>query len=143
MMDGMDRRGTAVPTLTTLQPPTWPQARGYAHGMMGSGRFVVISGQVGSDQQDRFVADFAGQLQQALRNVLVILAEAGGGPEHIARLTWYVLDMDEYRASLPDLGLAWRAVMGRHFPAMTLVQVSALVEPEARLEIEATAILPG
>lgn len=130
-------------TLTTLQPPTWPQPRGYANGMAGSGRVVLISGQVGSDAQGRFAPDFASQLQQALRNILAILAEAGGGPEHIARLTWYVTDMEEYRASLGDLGLAYRAVMGRHFPAMTLVQVGALVEPEARLEIEATAIVPG
>ncbi len=129
--------------LTALQPRDWPQARGYAHGMAGTGRMVLISGQVGSDAHDRFGADFASQVQQALQNVLAILAEAGGGPEHIARLTWYVLDMEEYRASLGDLGLAYRAVMGRHFPAMTLVQVSGLVEPEARVEIEATAILPS
>lgn len=129
-------------TLTPLQPPTWPQPRGYVHGLAGSGRFVVISGQVGSDSLGRFAPDFASQLQQALRNVLAVLAEAGGEPRHLARLTWYVLDMEEYRSSLGDLGLAWRAVMGRNFPAMTLVQVGALVEPEARLEIEATAILP-
>jgi enamine deaminase RidA (YjgF/YER057c/UK114 family) len=129
--------------LTPLQPPTWPQPRGYVHGMAGSGRTVLISGQVGSDLQGRFGPDFASQLQQALRNIVAILAEAGGEPAHIARLTWYVVDMEEYRASLADLGLAYRAVMGRHFPAMTLVQVGALVEPEARLEIEATAILPA
>ncbi|MBX9699560.1 MAG: RidA family protein [Acetobacteraceae bacterium] len=130
-------------TLTSLQPPTWPQARGFAHGMAGTGRMVLISGQVGSDAQDRFAPDFASQVQQALRNTLAILAEAGGDASHIARLTWYVLDMEEYRASLGDLGLAYRAVMGRHFPAMTLVQVGGLVEPEARVEIEATAILPA
>lgn len=130
-------------TLTTLQPPTWPQPRGYVNGMAGTGRVAVISGQVGCDPQGRFAPDFATQTQQTLRNILAILAEAGGDASHIARLTWYVLDMEEYRASLADLGLAYRAVMGRHFPAMTLVQVAALVEPEARLEIEATAILPA
>ncbi|MBY0330412.1 MAG: RidA family protein [Acetobacteraceae bacterium] len=129
--------------LTPLQPPTWPQARGYAHGVAGTGRMVLVSGQVGSDVHDRFAPDFASQVQQALRNVLAVLAEAGGDASHIARLTWYVLDMEEYRASLGDLGLAYRAVMGRHFPAMTLVQVGGLVEPEARVEIEATAILPA
>ena len=83
------------------------------------------------------------QVQQALRNILAVVAEAGGGPEHVGRLTWYVLDIGEYRASLRHLGAAYRDVMGRHFPAMTLVQVAALAEPEARLEIEATAIVPG
>lgn len=132
----------AKPPLTALQPSGWPQARGYAHGMAGTGRQVLVSGQVGADPQGRFAPDFASQVQQALRNILVILAEAGGGPEHIARLTWYVLDMEEYRTSSNDLGLAYRAVMGRHFPAMTLVEVRALVEPEARVEIEATALVP-
>lgn len=129
--------------LSPLQPATWPQPRGYVHGVAGAGRLVVISGQVGCDPQGRFAPDFTSQVQQTLRNILAILAEAGGDAAHLARLTWYVIDMEEYRASLGDLGLAYRAVMGRHFPAMTLVQVSALVEPEARLEIEATAILPA
>ena len=130
-------------TLTPLQPPTWPQPRGYVHGMAGAGRTVVISGQVGCDPQGRFAPDFVSQAQQTLRNIIAVLAEAGGDATHLARLTWYVVDMEEYRASLGDLGLAYRAVMGRHFPAMTLVQVGGLVEPEARLEIEATAIIPG
>lgn len=127
--------------LTALQPPSWPQARGYSHGMAGTGRMVLVSGQVGADAQGRFAPDLTSQAQQALRNILAILAEAGGEAPHIARLTWYVVDMAEYNAALADLGLAYRAVMGRHFPAMTLVQVGALVEPEARVEIEATAIL--
>lgn len=130
-------------TLTPLQPPTWPQPRGYVHGVAGTGRVVVISGQVGCDPQGRFAPDFASQTQQTLRNILAVLEQAGGDASHIARLTWYVTDMEEYRASLGDLGLAYRAIMGRHFPAMTLVQVGALVEPEARLEIEATAIVPA
>ncbi len=128
--------------LSVLQPSGWPTPRGFVHGMAGRGRLVLISGQVGSDPQGRVPPDFASQMQQALRNVLAVLAEAGGGAEHVARLTWYVTDLEAYRGALQELGLAYRAVMGRHFPAMTLVQVTALVEPEAMVEIEATAILP-
>ncbi|MDI3306088.1 MAG: RidA family protein [Acetobacteraceae bacterium] len=128
--------------LTFLQPPDWPAPKGYANGVMGRGRIVLVGGQVGWDRQGRFPPDFVAQVQQALRNILAVLAQAGGGPEHVARLTWYVVDMEEYRGSLRALGPAYRAVMGRHFPAMTLVQVAALVEPEARVEIEATALLP-
>jgi enamine deaminase RidA (YjgF/YER057c/UK114 family) len=131
-----------MPPLTVLQPPGWPVPKGYANGMAGRGRMVFVAGQVGADSQGQFAPDFASQVQQALRNVLAVVAEAGGGPEHVARLTWYVRDMEEYRASLPALGHAYRGAMGRHFPAMTLVEVSALVEPEARVEIEATALLP-
>ncbi|SDB46751.1 RidA family protein [Belnapia rosea] len=129
-------------SLATLQPPGWPQPKGYANGMAGRGRTVLIGGQIGWDAEGRFAEGFIGQVEQALRNILAVLAEAGGGPEHIGRLTWYVTDMAEYRDSLRALGPAYRAVMGRHFPAMTLVQVLALVEPEARVEIEATAIIP-
>lgn len=130
-----------TPPLTPLHPTGWPQAKGYAHGVAGQGRLVVVSGQIGWDAHGHFAPGFVGQVRQALGNVLAVVREAGGGPEHIARLTWYVTDMAEYRASLAELGLAYRAVMGRHFPAMTLVQVAALVEAEARVEIEATAIL--
>lgn len=128
--------------LTFLHPPDWPAPKGYANGVMGRGRTVLVGGQVGWDRQGRFPPDFVAQVQQALHNILAVLAQAGGGPEHVARLTWYVVDMEEYRGSLQALGPAYRAVMGRHFPAMTLVQVTALVEPEARVEIEATALLP-
>ncbi|MBX9698167.1 MAG: RidA family protein [Acetobacteraceae bacterium] len=128
--------------LETLQPAGWPAPKGYANGMMGQGRVVLLAGQVGWDAEGRFAMGFAAQVEQALRNILAVLAEAGGGPEHIGRLTWYVTDIAEYRASLRDLGPIYRAVMGRHFPAMTLVAVAALVEPAARVEIEATAILP-
>jgi len=128
--------------LTVLQPSGWPVPRGYANGMAGRGRVVLVGGQVGWDSQGRFAPDFTSQMQQALRNILAVVAEAGGGPEHVARLTWFIVDMEEYRASLQGLGLAYRAVMGHHFPAMTLVQVGALVEPEARVEIEATALVP-
>ena len=112
--------------------------------MAGAGRIVLVGGQVGWDAAGRFPPGFVPQAAQALRNILAVVAEAGGGPEHVGRLTWYVLDMEEYRGE-PEApsAPAYREVMGRHFPAMTLVQVAALVEPEARLEIEATAIVPG
>ena len=129
-------------TLTVLQPPDWPAPKGYVNGVVGRGRTVLVGGQVGWDTQGRFAPDFVSQVQQALRNVVAVLAQAGGAPEHIGRLTWYVTDMAEYRDSLRALGPAYRAVMGRHYPAMTLVQVGSLVEPEARVEIEATAIIP-
>jgi len=129
-------------TLTALQPPGWPKPRGYANGMMGTGRFVLVGGQIGWNPEGKFPEGLVPQISQALRNILDVLKEAGGGPEHIARLTWYVTDMDAYRASLVDLGPAYRAVMGKNFPAMALVQVVSLVEPEALVEIEATAIIP-
>ncbi len=129
-------------SLETLQPPGWPPPKGYANGMAGRGRTVLVGGQIGWDAEGRFAQGFLGQVEQALRNILAVLAEAGGGPEHIGRMTWYVTDMAEYRDSLRALGPVYRAVMGRHFPAMTLVQVVALVEPEARVEIEATALIP-
>jgi enamine deaminase RidA (YjgF/YER057c/UK114 family) len=132
----------SAPPLRVLQPPDWPAPRGYSNGMAGTGRTVLVGGQVGWDSAGCFPPGFVAQAAQALRNVLAVVAEAGGGPEHVGRLTWFVLDVEEYRASLRDLGAAYRDVMGRHFPAMTLVQVAALVEPEARLEIEATALLP-
>jgi len=128
--------------LTALHPEGWPAPRGYSNGMMGRGQVVLVGGQVGWDAEGRFPRGLAAQMRQALRNILAVLREAGGGPEHIGRLTWYVVDMEEYRASLPELGPAYRDVMGRHFPAMALVQVVSLVEREARLEIEATAIIP-
>ncbi len=129
-------------SLETLQPPGWPPPKGYANGMAGRGRTVLVGGQIGWDAEGRFAQGFLQQVEQTLRNILAILAEAGGKPEHIGRLTWYVTDMAEYRDSLRALGPVYRAVMGRHFPAMTLVQVVALVEPEARVEIEATALIP-
>jgi enamine deaminase RidA (YjgF/YER057c/UK114 family) len=128
--------------LTILQPPGWPRPKGYANGMVGAGRIVMIAGQIGWDEQGRFAEGLAAQIGQAMRNILAVLAEAGGGPEHIARLTWYVTDMPAYRASSPALGPIWREVMGRHFPTMAVVGVTALVEPQALVEIEATAILP-
>ncbi len=128
--------------LTPLLPPGWPAPRGYSNGLAGEGRLVVLGGQIGWDAAGRFAEGFVAQVRQALENIAAVLAEAGARPEHVARLTWFVTDIDEYRGSLAELGPAYRAVMGRHFPAMTLVEVGALVEPEARVEIEATAILP-
>jgi len=128
--------------LTALQPEGWPVPRGYSNGMIGRGRVVLVGGMVGWDAEGRFPPGLVAQTRQALLNIVAVLREAGGGPEHVGRLTWYVVDMEEYRASLKELGPVYREVMGRHFPAMALVQVVSLVEREARVEIEATAILP-
>lgn len=136
-------RGAPPPSpLRTLLPPGWPAPKGYANGITGRGRLVFVGGMVGWDEQGRFADGFVPQVVQALRNVVAVLREGGAAPEHVARLTWYVVDMEEYRRSLRELGSAYRSVMGRHYPAMALVQVAALVEPEARVEIEATALVP-
>ena len=128
--------------LTPVEPAGWPAPRGYSNGIMGQGRVLLVGGMVGWDTAQSFPSGFVDQCRQALANIMAVVRQAGGGPEHIGRLTWYVTDMAEYRASLAELGPAYREVMGRNFPAMALVQVGALVEPEARVEIEATAILP-
>jgi len=126
-----------------LQPPTWAKPRGFANGIAASGKLVFIAGQVGWTGEAKWEAhDFAGQFKQTLKNIVEVLAQAGGRPQHIVRLTWYVVDKQEYLSSLKDVGIAYRAVMGRHFPTMAVVQVSGLVEPEAKLEIEATAVIP-
>ena len=129
--------------MRTLQPAGWKRPRGYANGVVARGRLAFVAGQVGWNAEERFEAeDFVGQARQALRNVLAVLAEAGAGPEHLCRLTWYVADRHEYNASLAALGVAYREVVGRHFPAMTAVEVSGFVEEGARVEIEATAVVP-
>jgi enamine deaminase RidA (YjgF/YER057c/UK114 family) len=129
--------------METLQPPGWPRPRGYANGIAAEGRLVFVAGQIGWDETGAFpAADLPGQVRQALRNVVAVLAEAGAGPEHVARMTWYVTDRDAYVADPGALGEAYREVMGRHFPAMSVVQVAALVEPHAKVEIEATAVVP-
>ncbi len=126
-----------------LQPPGWARAKGFSNGIAAKGNLVFIAGQVGWTGEGRWQArDFAGQFRQALRNVITVLKEAQGRPEHIVRLTWYVLDKKEYLGALKEVGAAYRELMGRHYPAMAVVQVSALVEDEARLEIEATAVVP-
>jgi enamine deaminase RidA (YjgF/YER057c/UK114 family) len=126
-----------------LQPPGWPRAKGYSNGTVAAGRVVNVSGMIGWDADCRFhTDDFAGQVKQALENIVAVLAEAGARPEHIVRMTWYVVDKKEYIGAARAVGEAYRAVIGRHYPAMTAVQVSALIEDRARVEIEATAIVP-
>jgi enamine deaminase RidA (YjgF/YER057c/UK114 family) len=127
-----------------LHPRHWKQPKGYANGIAAEGRLVFLAGQVGWNAEERFESDdFVAQVHQALSNIVGLVAEAAGRPEHITRLTWYVLDKHEYLSRLREVGDAYRSVMGRHFPAMTLVQVSALVEDRAKVEIEATAVVPG
>ena len=126
-----------------LQPPSWARAKGFSNGIVASGKMVFIAGQVGWTGQGEWKEkSFAGQFRQTIRNILDVLAEAKGKPEHIVRLTWYVLDRDEYLASLKEVGAAYRELMGKHYPTMAVVQVSGLVEDAARLEIEATAVVP-
>jgi enamine deaminase RidA (YjgF/YER057c/UK114 family) len=124
-----------------LQPPGWPEPKGYANGIEAEGRLVFVSGQVGWDEAGVFADELPAQVEQTLKNVVAVLAEAGAGPEHVVRLTWYVTSRNEYSAQLRDVGAAYRAVMGRHFPAMAVVEVSGLIEPAARVEIEATAVV--
>jgi enamine deaminase RidA (YjgF/YER057c/UK114 family) len=127
-----------------LHPANWAKPKGYANGIAADGRLVFIGGQIGWNAEQVFVAkDLAGQTHQVLANILDILAEAGGEPQHITRMTWYIVDKAEYLANLKQIGTAYREVMGRHYPAMAMVQVVALVEDEARVEIEATAVIPG
>jgi enamine deaminase RidA (YjgF/YER057c/UK114 family) len=129
--------------MKTLLPPGWPRPRGYANGISAKGRVVVTAGVVGWNAEERFEGeDLAGQFRQILVNTLAILAEDGAGPEHIVRMTWYVTDIPEYRRSLGEIGAAWRALIGKHFPAMAVVGVSALVEPQAKIEIETMAVVP-
>lgn len=126
-----------------LQPAAWARPRGYANGVASEGRMVFVAGQIGWNAEQRFEhSDLAGQTRQALQNIVAVLAEAGGRPEHITRLTWYLIDKRDYIAQATQIGAAYRAVIGRHFPAMTAVQVSALLEDAALVEIEATAVLP-
>ena len=129
--------------MRALLPPGWPRPRGYSNGISARGRMVFTAGVVGWDEQERFVAsDFVGQLRQVLKNTLAVLAEDGAGPEHIVRMTWYVVDRDEYVGSIKEVGAAYREIMGNHYPCMAAVQVAALVEPAARIEIETTAVVP-
>jgi enamine deaminase RidA (YjgF/YER057c/UK114 family) len=125
-----------------LLPPGWPRPRGYSCGVAEKGRMVFVSGMIGWDEQGKLVGeDFASQARQALKNIVQVLAEANAKPEHIVRLTWYVTDKKEYLAAYKELGAAYRELIGSHYPAMSAVQVSALVEDGARVEIEATAVI--
>ncbi|HEV7406903.1 MAG TPA: RidA family protein [Bradyrhizobium sp.] len=125
-----------------LQPGGWPAPKGYANGMAADGRIVVTGGVIGWDASGRLADGFAAQMRQALSNISAILAEGGAKPEHLVRLTWYVVDMEEYLANLKALGRIYREIFGAHYPAMALVQVVRLVEKAARVEIEATAVVP-
>ncbi len=129
-------------SIEILQPPGWARARGYANGVAAEGRLVFVAGQIGWDAGQRFESDdFAQQVRQALANVVAVLACAGAKPEHVVRLTWYVTSRDEYNAALAEIGAAYRELMGRNFPAMSVVVVAALLEPRAKVEIEATAVV--
>lgn len=126
-----------------LQPRHWRRAKGYSHGVAASGRMVFVAGQVGWDAEEVFRSpDLVEQVRQALRNVLAVLAAAGAGPQHIVRMTWYLADRREYNARLEEIGAVYREIVGRHFPAMTAVQVAGFVEEGAKVEIEATAAIP-
>jgi enamine deaminase RidA (YjgF/YER057c/UK114 family) len=127
-----------------LQPPGWARPRGFSNGIaVRGGKTVYLAGQVGTTGQGEWKeTTFAGQFRQALQNILAVLAEAGGRPEHLVRLTWYVLDKQEYLGAIKEVGAAYRELVGRHYPVMAVLQVSGLVEDAARLEIEATAVIP-
>jgi enamine deaminase RidA (YjgF/YER057c/UK114 family) len=126
-----------------LQPEGWAEPRGYANGVMARGAMIFVGGQIGWNAQQQFESDdFIAQTRQALLNIRAVLQAGGAGPEHMVRMTWYVVDRVEYIARLKELGAAYREVMGRNFPAMTCVEVSALVEERARIEIEVTGVLP-
>jgi len=129
--------------MTFLQPPGWPRPKGYSNGVAATGRTVFVSGMIGWDANGAFASlDLAAQVKQALQNILAVLEEASAKPEHIVRMTWYILDKAEYLASAKEIGAIYREIIGRHFPTMTIVQVAALLENEARVEIEVTAVVP-
>jgi enamine deaminase RidA (YjgF/YER057c/UK114 family) len=127
---------------TILQPAGWPRPKGFANGIKARGDMVFVAGMVGWDAQGRFPAGFVAQARQCLENIVAVLAEGNARPQHIVRMTWYVRDIEEYLACRAELGAAYHAIMGSHFPAVALVEVSRLVEPDAVLEIETTAVIP-
>lgn len=127
---------------TILNPAGWPQPKGYANGIKARGEMVFTGGMVGWDENQQFPQGLVAQTRQVLKNIAAVLAAGGARPEHIVRMTWYVTDMDEYRSSLAQVGEAYREIMGRHYPAMALVEVKSLVERAALVEIEATAVVP-
>jgi enamine deaminase RidA (YjgF/YER057c/UK114 family) len=129
--------------MKTLQPPGWAAPKGYANGIAARGTQVFVGGQIGWNAAQQFESDdFIAQTAQALRNIVAVLREAGAGPEHMVRMTWYVLDRQEYNARLRELGAVYREILGRNFPAMSCVQVAGLMEARAKVEIEVTAVLP-
>jgi len=126
-----------------VQPKGWGRPKGYSNGIVASGKMVFVAGQIGWDENEKFVStDLAEQVRQALKNIIAVLEAAGAGPEHIVRMTWYLVDKNDYNAKLKEIGGAYRDLIGRNFPVMTAVQVAALVESEAKVEIEVTAVLP-
>ena len=126
-----------------LQPPSWARPRGFSNGVASKGQMIFVSGMVGWDAEGKFVSnEFVGQARQALKNIVEILAEAKAKPEHITRMTWYVIDKKEYLAASKELGAAYREIIGGHYPAMTAVEVSGLIEDQAKVEIEVTAVIP-
>ena len=129
--------------MQVLLPEGWPRPKGYSNGIAARGRLVFVAGQIGWTPEGVFEArDFAGQFRQTLDNTLAVLKAAGAGPEHVARMTWYVVDREDYLAALREIGAIWRERFGAHYPAMAVVQVAGLMEPEARVEIETTAVIP-
>lgn len=130
-------------TIQVLQPAGWPRPKGYSNGMAAEGRQVFLAGLVGWDEQQRFPETLGEQARQTFKNIVALLNEAGARPEHLVRLTWYITSRDEYNAELAQIGQAYRDIIGRHFPAMAVVQVVALMEPKAKVEIEATAVVPS
>ena len=130
--------------MRTLQPSDWARPKGYANGIETRGRMVFVAGQIGWDKDLRFqTKDFVGQFEQALMNILAVLSEADAGPEHIVRLTWFITDKKAYLGHIRQVGDVYRRIMGRNFPVMSVVQVVALIEDDAVIEIEATAVVPG
>ncbi|HEV2113374.1 MAG TPA: RidA family protein [Terriglobales bacterium] len=126
-----------------LHPKGWARPKGFSYGVAASGRNVFVSGIIGSDASGKVISkDFTAQVRQALRNIVAVLAEGGAKPEHIVRMTWYLVDKKEYISAYKEIGAAYREVIGRHFPAMTAVQVAALIDDQAKVEIEVTAIVP-
>jgi enamine deaminase RidA (YjgF/YER057c/UK114 family) len=126
-----------------LQPPGWAAPKGYSNCVAASGRQIYLAGQIGWNESQQLVSSrFAVQVRQALQNIVTLLAQAGGRPEHLVRLTWFVTNLDEYRTEVKDIGAAYRDVVGRHYPPMSVVQVVSLVEQGAKVEIEATAVVP-
>ena len=125
-----------------LLPQGWPRPSGYSNGIATEGVQVFVAGMIGWNGEGEFPPGFKGQLTRALKNTVAVLAEAGAGPEHVARMTWYVTDLDAYRSNLKEIGAAYRSVMGKNFPVMAVVGVTGLVEPDALIEIESTAVIP-
>ena len=126
-----------------LNPSDWPRPRGYSNGVMAQGRMIFVAGQIGWDENNTFQSDdLVAQVRQSLVNTLAVLAEAGAGAEHVTRMTWYILDKQEYQSNLKKIGQVYQELMGRSYPAMALLQVSALLEDRAKVEIETTAVLP-